>query len=123
MVPGHGHKAVCVSGHIDLKPYLLVVYVIPALVICRECGFEEYAYTGTGRAIFGIGIHPSDYVLGHIREHPILNTVINIYGTDIPEYTDADSIISSYVRGDRCKLCKCILIGGIRFRAVFDTEP
>ena len=117
-VAGHRDETARVPSHIDLQLDLPVIDVIAVLVIGRERGFEQNPHAGTGRAVFRIGIHPGDDVLGHIRQHAVLDTAIDVDGTDVPKNADADSVISGTVPDGDGIIRKGALIRRIRTEAV-----
>lgn len=70
--------------------------------------------TGPGQAVFGRGIHSGDDVLGHIRQHAVLDTVVDIDGVDVPKDADADAVISGPVPDGYGVICEGGLIRRIR---------
>ncbi len=96
-VAGDGDKTARVPGHIDLQFDPAVIDVIAVLVVSRERGFEQNPHACPGRAVFRIGIHPGDDVFGHIRQHAVLDTAVDVDGADVAEDADADSVISGPV--------------------------
>ncbi len=93
-VAGDRDETARVPGNIDLQLDLPVIDVIAVLVIGWERGFEQNPHAGPGRAVFRIAIHPGDDVLGHIRQHTVFYTAVDVDGADIPEDADPDSVIS-----------------------------
>ena len=88
------------------------------LVIGWERGFEQNPHAGPGRAVFRIGIHPCDDVLGHIRQHTVLDTAVDVDGADVPEDADADTVISGPVSDGYGIIREGGLIRRIRTEAV-----
>ena len=117
-VAGDSDETARVPGHIDLQLDLAVIDVIAALVIGRERGFEQNPYAVPGRAVFRIGIHPGDDVLGHIRQHAVLDTAVDVDGADVPEDADADAVISGPVSDGYGVIGEGGFICGIRTEAV-----
>ena len=72
--------------------------------------------TGPGQAVFGRGIHSGDDVLGHIRQHAVLDTAVDIDGVDVPKDADADAdaVISGPVPDGYGVICEGGLIRRIR---------
>ena len=96
-IAGDGNEAARVPGHIDLQLDPAVIDVIAVLVIGRERGSEQNPHAGPGWAVFRIGIHPGDDILGHIRQHAILDTAVDVDGADVPEDADSETVISGPV--------------------------
>ena len=117
-VAGDRDETARVPGHIDLQLDLPVIDVIAVLVICREIGFEQNPHAGPRGAVFCIGIHPGDDILGHIRQHAVLDTAVDVDGADIPEDADADSVISGSMPDGDGIIRKGGFIRGIRTEAV-----
>lgn len=117
-VAGDRDEAARVPGHIDLQLDLAAIDVIAILVIGWERGFEQNPHAGPGRAVFRIGIHPDDDVLGHIRQHAVLHTTVDVDGTDVPEDADSETVISGTVPDGDGIIRKGALIRRIRTEAV-----
>ncbi|MCI6353056.1 MAG: hypothetical protein MR837_06540 [Firmicutes bacterium] len=92
--------------------------VIAILVIGWDRGFEQNPHAGPGRAVFRIGIHPGDDVLGHIRQHTVLDTAVDVDGADVPEDADAEAVISGPVSDGYGVIGEGGFICGIRTEAV-----
>lgn len=88
------------------------------LVIGWERGFEQNPHAGPGRAVFRIDIHPCDDVLGHIRQHIVLDTAVDVDGADVHEDADADTVISGPVSDGYGIIREGGLIRRIRTEAV-----
>ena len=95
-----------------------VIDVVTVLVVGRERGFEQNPHAGPGRAVFRIGIHPGDDVLGHIRQHTVLDTAVDVDGADVPEDADAEAVISGPVSDGYGVIRERGLIRRIRSEAV-----
>ena len=91
-VAGDGDILVCLSRYVDLKPKLLIVDIIPALVIPeafrnREQDSDALA---AGR-LLRVGIHGAYDIKSHVRDHAVaVYAMVNINRTQVAKDAHTD---------------------------------